>query len=356
MPATHQHGLLLIPDISGFTEFVSMVELSHSEHIITDLLELLINSTHLDLELCEIEGDALFFYGVGPLPTFEALLEQVQTWVQAFHTRLNLLKRDLYCACGACQSIGDLGLKVVGHWGEFAAYAIKNKVKVIGKDVILVHRLLKNSLEPSEYLLVSTDLLKKWDVADDAPGFEPHEESYPVLGAVSLRFLNLEPFIQAVLDAPPPAPLPSLPGIIREEVDIEAPMEKVVGYLADLEHMPEWVHGLSHLEYDRSIPLQSGHHHVCVFPDQELSITLDKVLQERDEFAVVNRIQPPALLRQLLLVIKVERRNDHSRVSETWTYARKPLIGWMYDLTAAKKVRGLTQQSLQNLKAILEQP
>ncbi len=105
MPSTPQHGLLLIPDISGFTEFVSLVELSHSEHIITDLLELLINENRMDLELCEIEGDALFFYRVGPVPSCEALLDQVRTWVQTFHTRLNLLKRDVYCACGACQSV-----------------------------------------------------------------------------------------------------------------------------------------------------------------------------------------------------------------------------------------------------------
>ena len=120
--------------------------------------------------------------------------------------------------------------------------------------------------------------------------------------------------------------------------------------------MPEWVHGLSHLKYDRSTPLQSGHHHVCVFPDQELSITLDQVLQEQNEFVVVNRLQPPALLRELLIVIKVERLNDRTRVSESWAYASKPLVGWLFDLMMAKKIRGLVRQSLQNLKVILERP
>ena len=95
---------------------------------------------------------------------------------------------------------------------------------------------------------------------------------------------------------------------------------------------------------------------MCVFPDQELSITLDQVLQEQNEFVVVNRLQPPALLRELLIVIKVERLNDHTKVSETWAYARMPLVGWLYDLLMAKKVRGLVRQSLLNLKAILERP
>ena len=56
MASDNQKGMLLIPDISGFTEFVSEVEISHSEHIIAELLELLIESESLGLQLCEIEG------------------------------------------------------------------------------------------------------------------------------------------------------------------------------------------------------------------------------------------------------------------------------------------------------------
>lgn len=50
---------------------------------------------------------------------------QVERWFKEFHIHLNLLKRDTLCGCGSCQSIGNLGLKVVAHYGEFAAYEIK---------------------------------------------------------------------------------------------------------------------------------------------------------------------------------------------------------------------------------------
>ena len=126
-------GLLLMPDISGFTEFVSEVEISHSEHIIAELLELLINANQLGLELCEIEGDALFFYRLGPAPTLDDLVGQAKDWVEGFHTHLKLIKRDIYCTCGACQDVGNLSLKVVGHFGEFAEYKVKKKLKVIGR-------------------------------------------------------------------------------------------------------------------------------------------------------------------------------------------------------------------------------
>lgn len=39
MAASQQEGFLVIPDISGFTEFIHEVDISHSEHIIADLLK-----------------------------------------------------------------------------------------------------------------------------------------------------------------------------------------------------------------------------------------------------------------------------------------------------------------------------
>ena len=61
-------SLLFLPDISGFTEFVQTTEVGHSQHIISELLQLLIDADILDLELAEVEGDALFFYKVSSFP------------------------------------------------------------------------------------------------------------------------------------------------------------------------------------------------------------------------------------------------------------------------------------------------
>ena len=59
-----QKAILFIPDISGFTEFVHHTDINHSRHIISELLELLIDSNNMGLELAEIEGDALFLYKI----------------------------------------------------------------------------------------------------------------------------------------------------------------------------------------------------------------------------------------------------------------------------------------------------
>lgn len=57
-----EKATILIPDISGFTEFTGTTELDHAGHIINELLELIVVSNDMGFTLAEIEGDAVLFY------------------------------------------------------------------------------------------------------------------------------------------------------------------------------------------------------------------------------------------------------------------------------------------------------
>jgi hypothetical protein len=50
-------------------------------------------------------------------------------------------------------------LKVITHYGEFTGYNVRNFSKLIGKDLIVAHQLLKNDIEQHEYWLVTSSLL-----------------------------------------------------------------------------------------------------------------------------------------------------------------------------------------------------
>ena len=89
-------SLLFIPDISGFTQFVQSTEVEHSEHVISELLEVLIEANSEGLELAEVEGDALFFYKENEILTKEKLLSLVEKMYTAFYSHLKLLKRNLF--------------------------------------------------------------------------------------------------------------------------------------------------------------------------------------------------------------------------------------------------------------------
>jgi hypothetical protein len=145
-------GLLLIPDITGYTDFISSVELSHGQHIVSELLQVLLSHNELALKLSEVEGDALLFYRPGERPAPERIEAQARHWLERFHDHLNRLREDVYCTCGACQNVGNLSLKVVGHYGEIGVHRVGKVQKLVGQDVVLAHRLLKNGVDVRDYL------------------------------------------------------------------------------------------------------------------------------------------------------------------------------------------------------------
>ncbi|MBS1660584.1 MAG: DUF2652 domain-containing protein [Bacteroidetes bacterium] len=151
-------GLLFIPDISGFTKFVNETEIDHSRLIIQELLETLINTNELGLEISEIEGDAILFYKFGETPNLQALYKQVEKMFVEFHKHLVAYEHSRFCQCHACKSAVQLTLKVITHYGEFTGYNVRNFNKLIGKDIIVAHQLLKNDIEQHEYWLVTHSL------------------------------------------------------------------------------------------------------------------------------------------------------------------------------------------------------
>lgn len=152
-------GLLFIPDISGFTRFVNETEIQHSRLIIQELLEVLINANQLGLEVSEIEGDAILFYRFGESPALQDLYKQVEKMFCAFHRHLIAYEYRKFCQCDACQSAINLSLKVITHYGEFTGYNVRNFSKLIGRDIIVAHQLLKNDIDEHEYWLVTKSLL-----------------------------------------------------------------------------------------------------------------------------------------------------------------------------------------------------
>jgi len=152
------NGLLFIPDISGFTKFVNENEIEHSRIIIEELLENIINSNKIGLYISEVEGDAILFYRFGDSPAIEEISNQVEKMFCNFQKQIKNYEINRMCICGACKSAVNLSLKIITHYGEFSSYSVKDFKKLIGKDVIVAHQLLKNDIDPHEYWLVTDNL------------------------------------------------------------------------------------------------------------------------------------------------------------------------------------------------------
>jgi carbon monoxide dehydrogenase subunit G len=347
-------GTLLIPDISGFTEFVAGVELSHSRHIIAELLEIIIDANRLGFEISEIEGDAVLFYRLGPPPSLQTLKEQAETFYLKFHQYLRQIKRDTLCKCGACQNVGKLTLKIIAHYGEMSLTKIKNRVKLIGKDVIAAHRLLKNHVPSSEYLLVSQALLKATGENFPAPMHE-YREQYSHLGELIIYVHALSPLRSQIPAPPEPHYCIQFPNPIVVSKQIQAPLESVHALLFDFEKMPLWNPGLVKVEYDATAPARVGFSHTCFFDGSTSVVTIDRAVEKKNEVIVANRMKIAASILQSSAIYHLKREANGTRLDFIFSYKPYPVIGRLLDKMVRPRLARMFERTCEGLKRVAEE-
>ncbi|GGG11524.1 hypothetical protein GCM10007304_26950 [Rhodococcoides trifolii] len=168
--------LLLIADMSGYTAYMGShrMSLAHAEVNTGRLLGRVIDAVP-DFELIEIEGDAAFLALETNTSSEPAVLQRTldaaAAMHQAFHLERTYVQTNL-CPCKSCTRATSLQLKFVAHLGEVATQTIRNRRKLVGIDVIHVHRLLKNPVELDEYVLLSDDLLRAGGASVPVPTTE----------------------------------------------------------------------------------------------------------------------------------------------------------------------------------------
>lgn len=155
--------LICIPDISGFTRFMSETRFELNSKVVTSLLNQIIYSNNIGLKISEIEGDAVLFFKNGDLPDLKVLLEQCNRFYLEFYEQIEKLRSRFSDSKGSEKIPEMLGLKIILHYGESIGEVVVGKnIKLMGEDVIVAHRLLKNNLALDEYILISEKLWKEY--------------------------------------------------------------------------------------------------------------------------------------------------------------------------------------------------
>lgn len=191
---TSARTALLIADLGGYTAYMSShrMTLAHAEVNTARILDRMIRAAH-GFDLIEVEGDAAFLSRPSrerdPDTTVAEILQAAEAMHRAFEQERDYVAVNL-CPCGGCREMGGLTLKFVAHVGDVATQNIQGRTKLVGIDVILVHRLLKNSVPLPEYVLLTGDLY------DTAPASVPGtvQEITPDLegiGAVTAYYVDV---------------------------------------------------------------------------------------------------------------------------------------------------------------------
>jgi uncharacterized protein DUF2652 len=190
-------ALLVIADIGGYTRFmrVHRINLAHAQYVIGRLLEATIDAAGGRWKLAKLEGDAAFFYS--KLPADGALdgtrlRDQLVAIRRAFVDRREQLAADRMCSCDACMQSGQLTLKFVAHAGQVELQKIKRLTELCGVDVILVHRLLKNTVPITEYVLMSEEVERALSAAGLEAAPSEVEEELEGLGRVRTYYVELD--------------------------------------------------------------------------------------------------------------------------------------------------------------------
>lgn len=230
------NALLVIADIGGYTRFMNLhrMSLAHAQENTLRLLDAVIDAAP-DLELSGLEGDAAFLYATDP--TAQELTRSLSALAAAmhaaFHTEQGKMESLSVCRCDACHQTGRLNVKVVAHYGEVVLTPRRGGTTLAGVDVILVHRMLKNSVPITEYVLM-TEPVRTLAGAPFSDLSTPIEEELEGLGTERLYYVDMAAVAEPVA-APEPAGwlerttynaamtarlLPYVVGLKRSELDL----------------------------------------------------------------------------------------------------------------------------------------
>lgn len=226
-------GYLLLADISGYTAFLNDSELEHARDTLSDLLGLMIDHTRPPLTISKLEGDAVFSYtwGEEPFKDGQALVELIENTYVAFRRAIELMVMNNTCQCAACANVSNLDLKFFVHHGRFVQQDLGRQVELVGPDVNLVHRLMKNHVREntgiSAYTLYTEAAVRRLGIEGIAKSMTAQAESVDQLGEVQLWVQDMHPVWErrraehAVVFEP----------AMAASVDIGLPPEVVWGYL-----------------------------------------------------------------------------------------------------------------------------
>ncbi|CAM1371916.1 DUF2652 domain-containing protein [Tenacibaculum xiamenense] len=268
-------SLLFIPDISGFTNFVQNTEVEHSQHVIAELLEVLIAANTQQLSLAEIEGDALFFYKENEVLSQEKLLAQIETMYTAFYGHLKIMEKNRICPCMACSSAINLQLKIVAHIGDLQFLKVQNNRKPFGEPVIQVHRLLKNTIDSDNYALISKELAEEIDLSLSYKSslfhFEQGNDTYDtknidyIFSEIDANKLKLKPFLEESHIV-----LNKAPNMVFERV-FKTTSNQLLEVITNYKYRNLWSEGVDDIEFNINEVTRLGTEHACVIGGKHLN-------------------------------------------------------------------------------------
>ncbi|HET9520988.1 MAG TPA: DUF2652 domain-containing protein [Candidatus Limnocylindrales bacterium] len=196
MPSTPATGFLVIADLTGYSAYLTGSEIEHAPLIAGDLLETIVGRLEPPFRLAKFEGDAAFLYVEDGRAEGSLLLDAIQAAYLAFRRRLRSIDQATSCDCNSCRLAPRLDLKVFVHHGTYVRGRIAGRDELAGRDVIIVHRLLKGATASGArgygFALFTNAAVQALGIDPLALELAPGEDTIEHIGPVTTFTLDLE--------------------------------------------------------------------------------------------------------------------------------------------------------------------
>ena len=252
-------GTFVLADIGGYTKFLTGVGITHAKEITEHLLNRLIKSADRNWKVANVMGDCVFFYADRPEPP-DQTYARVCTLYETFQDAQLDIAAGSTCRCGACDRTEDLSLKFVVHAGEYDVQNIGGRKELIGPDIIVAMRLLKNSVPVREYV-IATPSAAGVALASSVPA-RPGRDELESIGPMEYTYVDLGP-VREDYQRSKATHVP-IDCDLRLTAEIDAPASVVWDALHRLERRAIWQVTISKMEHIQGDRDAVGEVHSCV--------------------------------------------------------------------------------------------
>lgn len=237
-------GFLMIADLSGYTEFLRGTKLDHAVDTLRYLFNNLLEQIRPPFTISKLEGDAVFaFAPEGSFLQGQTFIDALEQIYYGYSLAWDRLDKRTDCDCNACQLTPKLDLKLAAHHGSYALQDHGAYVELVGYDVNLVHRMLKNLITQKTgmrgYAFLTEACLQALDIGEFAETLLPHSETFPDVGEIHGRVLHLAPTYQRWLQAEEVYVSTEEAGLIHE-FDLPIPPSLAWDYLSEPDFQRKW--------------------------------------------------------------------------------------------------------------------
>ena len=338
-----ERGCLVIADITGYTGFLAGSELEHAQAVLRDLMTVVVGGLRPTFKLAKLEGDAAFVYAVTERIDGSQLLDTLEATYFAFRSRLDSVDRATTCQCNACVLIPSLNLKLFAHHGTFIRERIFGTTELTGTDVVVIHRLLKNSVAETTgligYALLTDGCLAAAGLDPTPLELREHRETYESLGEIRCWLHDLERAWRRERELRR-VRVTDRDTMTSVEAELPVSPARAWSYLTDPLQRPKWVPAIVRIDQSNAAGRRGvGTTNHCVHGD---GVTLEEILDWRpfDYFTMRTTIPEVA---SGLMTYELEPLDVGTRVRIRFGRPR------------SKQARAVAEQLFPQLAAMFEQ-